>query len=175
MFRYIGNVTAFVLLVVLGFLSFPQQAETATLKFAGGGTCDVITQANGIRLDKCVNWSGFTVDDIHLVFSHPKLPGVTKDYENAFGCGIVTVCDFGKDVPNGGTWEGVTGSKGAVNNPTIWKPADIAGQQINLNMVKVGGYWTKGGKMIAPVPVPASVILLVTGFGFLMLSRIRRG
>jgi hypothetical protein len=172
---FITIIKAAVTTVAVGLMFFlATNAQAVTVNFAGGGTCDIIVQANGIRLDKCVNTSGKTANDIHLTFTHAKLTTVTKDYENGFGCGFFTVCQFGANVTNGGTWEGVSGSTALVNNPTIWRPVDLAGKVIILKKVVVGGYWTFNGAKIAPVPLPATFPLLAVGLGGLFLFSRRR-
>jgi hypothetical protein len=164
-------------LATLVFLAaFAGQAQAATVAFSGGGTCDVVLQANGIRLDNCVNKSGKTANDLHVTFTHAGLPGRTLDIVNSFGCGIITTCEFGPDVKNGGTWEGIGGGKGEVANPTIWNAADIGGVLVNLQNVKATGNWTYDGTPIAPVPVSGSLPMALVAFGMLLaLARRRAG
>lgn len=143
------------------------QAEAATVNFTGGGTCDIIDQANGIRLDNCVNNSGQTANDLHVTFTFAGLPTRTLNIDNAFLCGIITTCQFGPDVPNGGTWEGIGGAVGEVSNPTIWNVADIGTVDVNLDQVVATGNWTYDGVSIAPIPIGATLPLALLGLAAL--------
>lgn len=165
--------------LAVGYLSLvPVRSEAATIPFSGGGTCDVILQGNGYRLDKCVNKSGKTANDLHVTFSSPGLPNRTLNIVNAFLCGIITTCDFGSDVPDGGTWEGIGGSTGDVANPTIWTPKDLEdamNPNVNLEKIKATGNWTINGEKIAPVPIGATLPMAMLGLGALLgLSTARK-
>jgi hypothetical protein len=162
--------TTLYLLVLLVF--FATHADAATVKFSGGGTCGVIDQANGIRLDNCLNKSGKTANDLHVTFSFTGLPNRTLDIANSFGCGIITTCRFGSDVKNGDTWEGLGGSTGTVSNPIIWDAADIGTVLVDLTKVKANGRWTFDGK---PVPISGTMPLALAAFGMLLAMYLRKG
>lgn len=156
-------ITVFVMLVSL--VGHDAQAATITVKFQGGGTCDIYdTQANGIRLDKCVNMSGKTANDIHLFFGNPNLPTRALEFDDDFFCSVQGNC-FGPDVANGGTWEGVGGSTNEALNPTIWSASDLIGKTYFLSQTVINGEWTYDGEAIDPVPLPGAFFMMLLSIG----------
>lgn len=149
----------------------PAQAATVF----PGGSCSLITQANGIRLDFCTNLTGKTVDDIHVTFTHPGLPPALVDYGQSLGCDLFGIGNcFGPAVAPNGNWNGIAGGLGPTSNVTLWGAGDLIGVDFNFDRVKATGYWTKGG---VAVPEPTTWALLIAGFGLVgaaLRSRRRR-
>ena len=151
------------LLALLYALLTAGPAHSATL--FPGGDCTLVTQANGIRLDFCKNLTKKTVDDIHVTFTHPGLPGVLVDYGQSFNCTMFGIGNcFGPAVAPGANWNGANGGAGPVSNILLWGPNDLIGVNFKFENVKATGYWTKGGKQVV-VPEPATWALMITGFG----------
>jgi len=147
---------AFLAVLLCGLFAAPT-ARAATFV---GGDCSFLTQASGYRLDRCKNLTKLIVDDLHLTISHTGLPSVTFDFNQDSDCATKGNC-FGPEVAAGGFWNGIGGSTGAVANPLVWTPVQIASVNFRETSVKIEGYWTRHG---SKVPEPAAWAMLIVGF-----------
>ena len=166
---FYAPVILFLAVLLCGLLAVAPPARAVTFV---GGDCAFVTQANGYRLDSCKNLTKVTVNDIHLVISHPGLPNVTLDFDERFGCTARGNC-FGPDVAAGGTWNGIGGSTAATANPLVWDLSNFPTINFRPNKVTIVGNWTFNGK---PVPEPGTWTLLIVGFaaaGALLRARRR--